>query len=127
MITSDQASQAADDLVTQQHNLHKKGGFAKPYQTPSYFRCPELNRLSLEDQRRVLQTARRAVAKDRVVNFWFAVLLLVPAIFIAIVAIEKPGIVLFQIGFIWALLVWNFRRVVVKRVAQWLARDMPPA
>lgn len=127
MITKDQANQAADDLITQQHNLRKKYRFSKPYQTPWYFRCPELNRLSLEDQHAVLQTARRAVAKDWVVNFWFVLLLLVPAVFLAIVAKERPSFVLFQLGSIWVLLLWNFRRVIVKRVAQWLARDLPPA
>jgi hypothetical protein len=127
MITKDQASQAADDLIAQQNNLRKEHIFAKPYRTPRYFRSPELNRLSLEDQRAVLQTARRAVAKDRVVNFWFILLLLAPIIAVGLLANEKSSSLLFYLGFAWVLLLWNLRKAVVKRVAQWLARDMPPA
>jgi Flp pilus assembly protein TadB len=127
MITKDQASQAADELMAQQNDLRNKDRMAKAYLSSRYFRSPELNRLSLKDQRAVLQTARRAVAKDRVVNFWFILLLLAPIIAVGLLANEKSSSLPFYLGFAWVLLLWNLRKAVVKRVAQWLARDMPPA
>jgi Flp pilus assembly protein TadB len=127
MISKDQASQAADELMAQQNDLRNKDRMAKAYLSSRYFRSPELNRLSLEDQRAVLQTARRAVAKDRVVNFWFILLLLTPIIAVGLLANEKSSSLLFYLGFAWVLLLWNLRKAVVKRVAQWLARDMPSA
>ncbi len=126
MISKDQASQAADELMAQQNDLRNKDRMGKAYLSSRYFRCPELNRLSLEDQRAVLQTARRAVLSDRVVNFWFVLLLLAPIIFAVLVAYDKLNYWSFYALAIWILTLWNFRQAVVKRVAQCLARDMPP-
>lgn len=126
MISKDQASQAADELMAQQNDLRNKDRMAKSYLSSRYFRCPELNRLSLEDQSAVLQTARRAVLSDRVVNFWFVLLLLAPVIFVVLVAYDRLDYWSLYALAIWILTLWNFRQAVVKRVAQCLAGDMTP-
>ena len=126
MISKDQASQAADELMKQQNNLRIKDRVAKSYLSSRYFRCPELNRLSLEDRHAVLQTARRTVLNDRVVNFWFVMLLLAPIIFAVPVVYERLSYMSFYALAIWILTLWNFRQAMVKRVAKCLARDMMP-
>ena len=126
MISKDQASQAADELMAQQSDLRNKDRMAKAYLSSRYFRCPELNRLSLEDQRAVLQTARRAVLGYRAVNFWFVLLLLAPVIFVLLVAYDRLDYWFLYALSIWILTLFNFRQAMVKRVAQCLARDMTP-
>ena len=126
MISKDQASKAADELMAQQSDLRNKDRMAKAYLSSRYFRCLELNRLSLEDQRAVLQTARRAVLGDRAVNFWFVLLLLAPVIFVLLVAYDRLDYWSLYALSIWILTLFNFRQAMVKRVAQCLARDMTP-
>jgi hypothetical protein len=121
VITKNNAIQAADELMSQEASLRKPSLLTRKHSIGFFYRCPELNRLSVEQQINIVKLSKNAVQKDWAINLWIFVSTCMVSVLFWFGYRDKASLSAYMLLFGFAFIVFNLRAVVVKKIAQTMA------
>jgi hypothetical protein len=121
VITKNNAINAADELMSQEAGLRKPSLLTRKHPISFFYRCPELNRLSVEQQIDIVKLSKNAVRKDWAINLWIFVSTCLVSVLFWFGYKDKAPLIAYMLLFTVVLMVSNLRAVVVKKIAQTMA------